>query len=106
MDDWNYRPTLFKTANARSIYKAKKGVIRVSAYIEDNIIKDILVTGDFFIYPENKFLKFEESLINTPTDENSVRRIVNKFLNENKLTLIGITAEDFVTAISQAVSSR
>ncbi|RLI04471.1 hypothetical protein DRO26_04515 [Candidatus Bathyarchaeota archaeon] len=103
MDDWNYRPDLFKVANARAVYKAKKGVVKVSAYVENNIIKDILITGDFFVYPEEKFLGFSQSLVGVSVDRESLTNAVNKFFEENKLNPVGITTNDFIEAIFQTV---
>ena len=103
-------------------WKAKKGLIRVTLDLEGNTIKDIHISGDFFMFPENSindlegntikdirisgdFFMFPENSINDledmlkGSDVNSVAEIVKKFYQRG-ITTPGVDPEDFVKALT------
>lgn len=103
-DTWNINPRLFKRVNATYIHKAKKGVIRVNAYVADNRIIEIMITGDYMMHPVEAISSLEAMLRGVKTAEPSVRKVVNLFYQKEAVTTPGATSEDFVTAIMKAIN--
>ena len=84
----------------RSVHKTRGGLIRVSLDADDRI-NDIMITGDFFIYPEESIEALEKALVGTSTDEGKLLKVVKDFY-EN-IEAPGIGPEDIVRAIKKAL---
>jgi lipoate-protein ligase A len=102
-DTWNINPRLFKRVNATYIHKAKKGVIRINAYITDNRIIEIMITGDYLMHPVEAIVALEAMLRGVRADETSVRQAVTSFYSKGNVTTPGASPEDFITAIVKAI---
>ena len=101
-DTWNINPRLFKRVNATYIHKAKKGVIRINAYVANNRIMEIMITGDFMMHPVEAIVTLEAMLKGVSTDETSVRQAVTSFYAKGHVTTPGASLDDFITAIVKA----
>jgi len=84
-------------------YKAKK-MIRVTMEVAFNKIRDILISGDFFIVPETMLPKLETELIGVPLNHGDVLQKVKKFYGSFSIQSPGVEPEDIVNAIMSAVS--
>ena len=84
-------------------YKAKK-MIRVTMEVTFNKIRDILISGDFFMVPEMMLLKLESSLIDVPLNRDDVLQRLKKFYESFSIPSPGVEPEDIVNAIMSAVS--
>jgi len=78
-------------------YKAKKGLIRINMDVENNIIKYIKISGDFFMFPQDAINNFEKMLINI--NVNNVSNTVKKFYCNGIITP-GVEPEDFIKALT------
>ena len=89
-----------------STYKAPGGLIRISALVDDvrNIIEAIVITGDFFAYPKRTIYDLEARLKRCRCD--AVEAVVGGFFADNKPTIPGVTPDDFVAAIHEALRKR
>lgn len=83
-----------------SAYKTRGGLIRVSLEADEKI-NDILITGDFFIYPEESVEELEKSLLGVSVEEEKILDVVNDFF-EN-IDAMDIEPKDFVAAIKKAL---
>lgn len=73
-------------------------------YDEKNkIIKDIQITGDFFIHPEEGIEILEKNLINTLLVEENLVDKISSIIDSNNLTIIGFTVKDLVECILRGV---
>ena len=81
--------------------KAKKGLIRVYTKVDPSINKiiDLRITGDFFIYPENKLWIIEKSMKNIYVDYDVIYKKFKEVIEREDIELVGSTIEDFVKAI-------
>lgn len=92
-----------------SVYKVPGGkLVKVWLAIElvneGAVIRDISITGDFFIHPEEIIEALEEGLIGS--DPNDAEININKILAAHeKVQLVGIEADDIAHAIGMASSS-
>ncbi len=102
-DTWNINPRLFKRVNARYIHKAKKGVIRVNAYVADNRIKEIMITGDYMMHPVEAIASLETRLKGVRVDESLIRQAVTSFYESEPVTTPGASPADFIIAITKAL---
>lgn len=104
-DDWiyNIREPAYYNQTLRSSYKAKGGLIRISARVDTKrkCLKDILITGDFFVNPQRTIFDLEAYLRNTPLE--SVKETIDKFFEEKKPELLYLNEEDFYKAIYSAL---
>ena len=106
-DDWIFldRRVQGEPALVNAITKKPGGIIRVSLALdrEVGLIKSILITGDFFVFPPRAIYDLEAKLKFTPCDEKEIRKIVYDFFKENDIQVPGISPEDFVEIILEAV---
>lgn len=71
----------------------------IEVIIENNKIKELMISGDFFAYPEDRIDELEEKTRNLPIQQ--ALEVINKNLRAVKL--LGITPEDIVEGIRQAL---
>jgi len=65
-------------------------------------IVEILITGDFYMHPEEELEELEENLLGVPV--NMVDSVVHRFFDERKVTLVGVKPEHFAKAILMAAN--
>jgi len=89
-----------------AVYKAPGGLIRISLYIDDtrDCIKTALITGDFFAYPKRTIFDLEARLKNCRYDR--VEKTIRTFFQQVNPVLPGVTPDDLVTAINEALQKR
>lgn len=87
-------------------YKIPNGkFIRVKAEFENNKkIKNVKITGDFFLYPEEKIESIENSLKGKILKREEIERTIEKVINKNKIKLLGISEKDFVDVLMKLKS--
>jgi len=78
--------------------KVKGGkLIKCTLGLQNGKIRDIRITGDFFMYPEEAIERLEKALEGIHFDEKNIKKAVGKALED--VELIGVAADDFVAAI-------
>ena len=83
-------------------YKVKGGkLLRCRLNADNNVISSIKITGDFFMYPEEKIESLEQMLAGVKIDEASIREKMNAFFSSG-VQVVGADAEDFVKLIMSA----
>ena len=79
-------------------YKVLNGkLMRLEINLDKDIIQSIQISGDFFVHPETAILQIEDLLIGKSIDD--VNWIVNRFIEENHIKLIGFDASDLTKAL-------
>jgi lipoate---protein ligase len=88
---------------AHNIYKSKK-LIKVSLEYDENskTIDSIAITGDFFLYPEERLDALEAGLIGTKLDKYSIEQKVEKCLSGSEA--FGFDSESMTDAILGCLS--
>ena len=79
-------------------HKAKK-LIRVRAELIGEKILDLLISGDFFMMPEDALPKLESRLKGATLNREEVLKRIREFYEKNKVQTPGIVPEDFAEAI-------
>jgi len=79
-------------------HKARK-LVRVRAELVGDRIRDISVTGDFFLIPEDAILILQKKLVGAVLNEDDLDRRVRSFFAEGDVQMPGISPEDLVDAL-------
>lgn len=87
----------------RSIHKEDGGLIRTAVKVDlrKKRIKDLLITGDFFIHPRRAVYDLESGLKNTAIKD--LNMAVEGFFKKNRVQLMGLSPGDFSRAIQLAL---
>ncbi len=84
----------------KTVYKPPNGkLLRIRFEEEDDVIKNLRITGDFFIHPEEAIVDIEEFLIGKRI--NVIESALKKFLLENDIIVIGFKPIDLLAALSK-----
>jgi lipoate-protein ligase A len=106
-EEWIFldRRPLDEAAEVSAVNKTPGGLIRVSLAIDRsvNTIKSALITGDFFVFPSRAILDLEATLKDAPCEEDTIRSIVYSFFETSKAQIPGVTPEDLVKLILEAI---
>ena len=106
-DEWIYgvRRPLARRGELRALYKSPGGLIRVSLLVNAQArrIREVFITGDFFVYPRRAILDLEARLKGAPADVEAVRTIVEQFFAGEDIQIPGVTAADVVRTLREAL---
>ena len=89
-------------AVAESAYKSKGGLIRVTLELAGTKINDILISGDFWLYPPDALSKLEQALRGAGIDKGEITERIRSFYNLHNIESPGTTPEDFSKAVLMA----
>ncbi|KKP37142.1 MAG: hypothetical protein UR28_C0033G0010 [Candidatus Peregrinibacteria bacterium GW2011_GWF2_33_10] len=87
------------------IYKVPNGkLIKMFLEINDHQISNIKITGDFFIYPEEKIVWIEKFLIGQFLGKkNILEEKLQKFIEDAKMDLFGINAKSIIEVVYMGI---
>jgi lipoate---protein ligase len=88
------------TGSMRRIdYKIPDGkLLRIEADIKSGIIKDIKISGDFFLYPEEALGEIEKALHGAQVAE--ARDLIKDF----RVKMVGISPEDIANLLDRFIN--
>ncbi len=89
-----------------SVHKAPGGLIRLSLLLDEprDCIKTVLITGDFFAYPKRTILDLEARLKRCRLSK--IEETVRSFFQKARPEMPGVTPDDFIAAIREALKKR
>jgi lipoate-protein ligase A len=106
-DEWIYldRRPINEAALVHAVNKTPGGLIRVSLALDRgaNIIKSILVTGDFFAFPSRAIFDLEAALKFTVCSKEEIKNTVHDFFKSKPIHIPGVASVDLVNLILEAV---
>ncbi len=86
-------------------HKSKGGLIRSFVTLENGKIKDITISGDFFLFPEEALFKLLENLKGMPAKrEELLKNIEDTYAKEN-IQSPGTAPSDFTESIMKALEA-
>lgn len=87
-----------------SVLKAPGGTIRVSLVIEtrSRVIRQILITGDFFAYPKRAIFDLESLLKNSKATPAHLESIIRSFFADTKPKIPGVKSDHLLQVIIEA----
>ncbi len=75
-------------------------LVEAKVKISEGKISEILITGDFYMHPEEKIEELEKSLLGTSIEK--LNDNVYKFFKKKSITLVGVRPKDFAKVILMA----
>jgi len=80
-------------------------LVRVEVDFSDKV-DFIKITGDFFMHPETVIDDIEKSLLSmsASSNENEIKDRIDRVLNQNNVTLYGVTSADIARVAKTALS--
>lgn len=95
------------------IYKVPNGkLLKIFVDIEQDAstgvrtIRDIKITGDFFMHPEEKIILLEEALKGETLDRDKLIKKLEEIFSREKIEIFGADAESIVQTILTAYHSE
>lgn len=95
--------------NSKSIYKVPNGKllkIMLDYNEKNNVINSVIITGDFFAYPEEAIEALEKELKNTKLDKQVLYNKIDNVIKVNNFEFIGLDVEGLVTGIIMCVDQN
>ncbi len=91
---------------SKSVYKVPNGKL-LKVFLEynekKNLINEINIMGDFFVYPEETIETIENKLKNTLLNRESLLEKIKSVIKENNIEFIGLNAEGLAEGIMMCV---
>ena len=87
-------------------YKAHGGLIRVTLEVVENQIKEIVLSGDFFMYPSDAINKIEEQLVRTNVTGSEILDKLKTLYSSMSIESPGVSPEDLESAIKLAIGDK
>jgi lipoate-protein ligase A len=87
----------------QGIHKSKGGLIRSFIDVEDGIIKDIALSGDFFLFPEEALYKILGQLKGTPAKREEIQKNIERIYEKEHIQSPGTLPSDFTESIMKAL---
>ena len=87
----------------KATYKVKGGkMIKISLGESGGKIREVKITGDFFLHPEELIEELEETLVGKPLNEQDLAKAIRSLLKDRDATLLGASPQDFAKCILMA----
>ena len=83
----------------QNMLKTPGGLVRVTAVKENDLLRDVHISGDFFFYPASMLPDLEHALNGVPADAQNVKSAIEKFYAAQSIQSPGVQPADFATAI-------
>ena len=91
---------------SHSVYKIPQGkLLKISLdyHEKNNVIKKIVITGDFFAYPEETVEILEQQLQSTVLDREQLIKKITSIIHDCNIQFIGVTAEGLTEGIMRCL---
>lgn len=87
----------------KGIHKSKGGLIRSFVTVENGMIKDVAISGDFFLFPEEAIFKILEQLKGTLAKREELQKKIEELYEKENIQSPGTSPSDFVESIMKAL---
>ncbi len=89
----------------QGIHKSRGGLIRTFVTLEKGKIKEITLSGDFFLFPEEAVFRILENLKGTPAARESIQKNIEKTYEKENIQSPGTSPADFTESIMKALEA-
>ncbi len=85
--------------------KVKEGKVVKIEFDCNDVIRNIRITGDFFLHPENMLEEIEKSIVGLDrnADESTIISNIQKGIGASDVQMIGISPESIARLIKEAL---
>ena len=81
-------------------------LVRAKVELAGKKIRNLIITGDFFAYPEDLIELIEKNLEGFEADYTNIRETIENIVKLEKATLIGVKPEDIAEVIMKATTEN
>ena len=88
--------------------KEKGGkLVQVRVEVDEDEVKKVSITGDFFLHPEEVLEEMEECLVGVRVfeEEETILERLKRIIKEREAVLVGFSVEGLVRIFKEAISS-
>lgn len=103
-NEWIYLIKVPKKGFFHSSVKTRGGLIRVAVSVRGNVIQQVYITGDFFVFPQKLIYEIESSTKHVLIDANELLSIIEGLFRKHGAEMPGVSSRDFVKAIIEAAN--
>jgi len=89
----------------QGIHKSRGGLIRSFVALESGSIKEITISGDFFLFPEEAIFRILENLKGIPAKREDIQKNIEKTYEKENIDSPGTSPADFTESIMKALES-
>lgn len=89
----------------QGIHKSRGGLIRSFVATENGMIKDITISGDFFLFPEEALFEIIGHLKGAPANREKLRKNIEETYKKENIQSPGTTPSDFTESIMKALEA-
>lgn len=91
------------TVTRTASYKVPGGkLLKVRLESDNGVVQTITIMGDFFFHPEESLIDLEDELHGAVLEYESLLSRIQSFIEDNNITVIGASCEDFAKLILMA----
>lgn len=94
------------TTVGTATYKAPGGLIRATIEKVDGKLSEVVVSGDFFMLPNESISWLERKIIGAAVEGNEIIQRIEQAYDEYNIESPGVTPEDIETAIRMAIGNE
>ncbi len=87
----------------QGIHKSRGGLIRSFVTTESGKIKEITISGDFFLFPEEAVFKILERLKGATAKREDIQRNIEETYKKENIQSPGTAPSDFTESIMKAL---
>lgn len=80
-------------------YKAPGGLMRATIRVRDQLLDDVTLSGDFFIYPQDTIVALEQALLGSTLEQQELSGRVALFWQDYQIQAPGVTPDDVAHVI-------
>jgi lipoate---protein ligase len=84
---------------SQKVAKTPGGLLRVTSVLQDGLLQDVHISGDFFIFPAYSLALLEDALKGKPAQAEALERVVTDFYSENAVESPGVTPADIAALL-------
>ena len=89
----------------QGIHKSRGGLIRSFVSLENGKIKEITISGDFFLFPEDAVFKILDNLKGTPASREEIHKNIEETYEQENIQSPGTSPSDFTESIMKALEA-
>jgi lipoate-protein ligase A len=90
-----------RSMNVKKAYKVPDGkLVKISMDLDNEIIKSVKITGDFFIHPEDSLEDLEKDLLDLQLGTREIKTVIQEYFNREDVEVYGITSDALIYLIS------
>lgn len=87
----------------KGLHKSKGGLIRSFVTTENGVIKDITISGDFFLFPEDALIRLLYELKGIGATREEIQRNIEETYRKENIQSPGTSPSDFTESIMKAL---